>query len=209
MLDSGLRVSEVVGIALDDVDFADGSVRIRHGKGGKERTVPIGSTVRRHLWKYVSESRPEPLAATVDRLFLSSQGLPLTKTGAQQMVRRLGRKAGLTGVRCSPHTFRHSFAKNYLMNGGDVFSLQRILGHSDLSTVRLYLNLFSCDLKAQHNRFSPVDNLAASRSAPVVRSRRPPTSRRQPPRADRRDPWEHSTRRDHSGLDKRAADDIG
>jgi len=181
MLDCGLRVSEVVGIALDDLDLSSGSVRIRHAKGGKERTVPIGSTVQRHLWRYTGQDRPQPLAATVDSLFLTANGLPLTKTGVQQMVRRLGRRAGITGVRCSPHVFRHTFAKNYLMNGGDVFSLQRILGHSDLSTVRLYLNLFSCDLKAQHNRFSPVDNLAASRIAPVVRSRRPPTNRSQQP----------------------------
>ena len=58
------------------------------------------------------------------------------------------------------HTFRHTFAKNYLLNGGDVFSLQKILGHSSLASMRLYLNLFAADVKKQHMRFSPVDNMA-------------------------------------------------
>ena len=79
------------------------------------------------------------------------------------MLRRYGQKASITGVRCSPHTFRHTFAKNYLMNGGDIFSLQKILGHSSLASVRVYLNLFATDVKKQHLRFSPVDNLAQSR----------------------------------------------
>ena len=76
------------------------------------------------------------------------------------MVRRYGRRAGIEGVRCSPHTFRHTFARNYLLNGGDIFSLQKILGHTSLASVRAYLNLFAVDIKAQHRRFSPVDNFA-------------------------------------------------
>jgi integrase/recombinase XerD len=93
-------------------------------------------------------------------LFLSERGLPLTESGIQQMLRRYSRKAGISGVRCSPHTFRHTFAKNYLLNGGDVFSLQKILGHSSLASVRTYLNLFANDIKTQHQRFSPVDTMA-------------------------------------------------
>ena len=91
----------------------------------------------------------------VPRLFLSDKGLPLTRNGIQQMIRRMGRKAGITGVRCSPHTLRHSFAKHYLLNGGDIFSL---------ASVRIYLNLFAADVKKQHQRFSPVDNLAQTSS---------------------------------------------
>ena len=87
------------------------------------------------------------------------------------MLRRCGRQAGITGVRCSPHTLRHTFAKNYLLNGGDIFSLQRILGHSSLASVRTYLNLFDGDLKKQHRRFSPVDNMAQNRGLyPFLRS---------------------------------------
>ena len=162
MLDSGIRVSELVNIDLGDVDLAAGHIRITGAKGGTERIVPIGSLVQKSLWKYMNCFRPRPLTQAVTKLFLSDKGLPLTRNGIQQMLTRYGRRAGLTGVRCSPHTFRHSFAKNYLLNGGDIFSLQKILGHSSLASVRMYLNLFATDIKKQHQRFSPVDNLAAN-----------------------------------------------
>jgi len=160
MLDSGLRVSELRDIDLKDIDLSGGLIKIRTGKGGKERIVPIGSLMQKSLWKYINHFRPEPLTGNVTKLFLSDRGLPLTESGIQQMLRRYGRRAGIDGVRCSPHTLRHTFAKNYLLNGGDVFSLQKILGHSSLASVRMYINLFTPDIKRQHQRFSPVDNLA-------------------------------------------------
>ena len=164
MLDCGIRVSELVNIDIADVDLEAGTIWIRFGKGGKERLVPVGSVVQRVLWKYINHFRPHPVSEKITRLFLSLDGLPLTRNGVQQMLRRCGKKAGVSGVRCSPHTLRHTFAKNYLMNGGDIFSLQRILGHSSLASVRIYLNLFATDLKTQHRRFSPVDNMAENRN---------------------------------------------
>ena len=161
-LDSGLRVSELVNIEIEDVSLPEGHVKIRHAKGARERFVPIGSVVQKHLWRYINMHR-RPMTDRITRLFLSETGLPLTKSGIQQMLRRCGRQAGLNGVRCSPHTFRHTFAKNYLLNGGDIFSLQRILGHSSLASVRMYLNLVAADVKKQHRRFSPVDNMAENR----------------------------------------------
>ena len=135
-----------------------------------QQYVPIGSVAQKFLWKYINTSRPEPLAPQVTRLLLNERGLPLTKNGVQQMLRRYGRKAGITGVRCSPHTFRHTFARNYLLNGGDIFSLQKILGHSSLASVRIYLNLFATDVKKQHRQFSPVDNMAENPSIyPLLR----------------------------------------
>ncbi|GAH01677.1 unnamed protein product, partial [marine sediment metagenome] len=125
MLDSGLRVSECRDIQLNDVDLENGSIRIRRGKGGKERIIPIGSLVQKTLWRYMNHARPQPLTTQVTSLFLSDRGLSLTKSGIQQIVRRYGKRAGISGVRCSPHTFRHTFAKNYLLNGGDIFSLQK------------------------------------------------------------------------------------
>jgi integrase/recombinase XerD len=162
MLDSGIRVSEAVNIDLVHINLGEGYIKISGAKGGKERIVPIGSLVQRTLWKYINNSRPQPLTEKVTKLFLSDKRLPLTRNGIQQMVRRCGSRAGLTGVRCSPHTFRHTFAKNYLLNGGDIFSLQKILGHASLASVRLYVNLFAGDIKRQHQRFSPVDNLAVN-----------------------------------------------
>jgi integrase/recombinase XerD len=170
-LDSGLRVSELVAIEIDDVNLPEGYIIIRQGKGSKERVIPIGSIVQKSLWKYINLYRPKALTDNVTGLFLTGSGLPLTRNGVQQMMRRLARRAGITGVRCSPHTFRHTFSKRYLTNGGDVLSLQRILGHSSLASVRIYLNLFACDIKKQHQRFSPVDRMADSRSiSSVIRS---------------------------------------
>lgn len=74
-----------------------------------------------------------------------------------RLVANYGRQAGLKGVRCSPHTLRHTMAKNFLLNGGDLFSLQKILGHRSLDVVRLYVNLASEDVKIQHRKHSPVD----------------------------------------------------
>jgi len=164
LLDAGLRISELVGIELDDVNLADGYLKIRLGKGKRERLVPIGSIVQKALWRYINRYRTRPLTGKITRLFLNDRGLPLTRNGVQQMLRRYGKRAGITGVRCSPHTFRHTFAKKYLLNGGDIFSLQNILGHSSLASVRIYLNLFSIDIKKKHLCFSPVDNMAENRS---------------------------------------------
>ena len=164
LLDTGIRVSELVGIDLNDVNLTEGYIKIRYAKGGKERLIPIGSLVQKSLWRYTNSYRPKPLTQKVTRLFLSNHGVPLTRSGVQQMIRRYGKRANIDGVRCSPHTFRHSFSKHYLLNGGDIFSLQRILGHSSLASVRNYLNLFTVDIKKQHQRFSPVDNLAENRS---------------------------------------------
>ena len=172
LLDSGIRVSELVNIDIDDVNLAEGYIKIGKAKGNKERLVPIGSLVQKSLWKYINRYRPQPITVKVTKLFLSKYGVPLTKSGVQQMLRRYGKRAGINSVRCSPHVFRHSFAKNYLLNGGDIFSLQRILGHSSLSSVRIYLNLFATDIKKQHQRFSPVDNLVEDRRIHMlIRSR--------------------------------------
>ncbi len=159
LLDSGIRVSELVNINHEDVNLAEGWIKIKVGKGGKERIVPVGSVVQKSLWKYINHFRPQPLTQKVTRLFLSDDGLPLTRSGIQQMLRRCGKRAGISGVRCSPHTFRHTFAKSYLINGGDIFSLQKILGHTSLASVRTYLNLFGTDIKKQHQKYSPADNL--------------------------------------------------
>jgi site-specific recombinase XerD len=153
LLDTGVRVSELVHVDMEDVDLEEGSVRIRISKGRRERIVPIGSLVQKALWKYVHSGRPKPLTQQITMLFLSDKGLPLTRSGIQQLLRRYGRRAGITSTRVSPHTFRHTFARNYLLNGGDIFSLQKILGHSSLASVRVYLNLFAADVKKQHLRF--------------------------------------------------------
>ena len=158
LLDTGLRVSELTGLKLNDTNLNERSLRVR-GKGGKERVVPIGATVQRAIARYINRYRPAPANQFAEYLFLTRAGEPLTANRIESIVETCAKKSGMAGVRCSPHTFRHTFAISYLRNGGDVFSLQRILGHSTLDMVRNYINLAQSDLQAAHLRCSPVDNM--------------------------------------------------
>ena len=153
LLDTGLRISEVVSIKEQDIDWNRNSIRVM-GKGSKERVVPFGRTVKRALLAYLK--RRGHIVGN-DHIFVSELGDPLWREPVRRNIRKYGARAGLTGVRCSPHTFRHTFACNWIRNGGDVFSLQRILGHSTMHTVRLYVNLADSDLEAAHLKWSPVD----------------------------------------------------
>jgi site-specific recombinase XerD len=161
LLDTGIRLSELVTLEVGRIDFGQ-SCFLVEGEGGKERLVPFGTEVRRALRRYVGSYRPEPVHWETREVFLTVRGLPLKARGVQSMVTRLGERAGIVGTRCSPHTFRHTFARQYLMCGGDVFSLQRILGHTSLEVVKLYVNLEAGDIAQQHRKFSPVDRLRQS-----------------------------------------------
>jgi site-specific recombinase XerD len=125
LLDTGLRLAEVTSLRVGDLR-PEGSIRVL-GKGSKERIVPIGTTARRALLGYVAGRDP---VGPADPLFIGRYGAPLSRRGIQYAIARLGRRAGV-GTRSSPHTFRHTFARGYIINGGDVFSLQQILGSRD------------------------------------------------------------------------------
>lgn len=156
LLDTGLRLGELVRLSVGDVDLIEGRCRVM-GKGAKERVVPIGGRTRRALRAWIVTRRR---VADPDPLFISRRGGRLTPRAVQQLVRRLAVAAGVS-TRCSPHILRHSFARAFLANGGDVFSLQRILGHSpsSLQVTRRYVQLLDDDLRAVHRRVSPVDRL--------------------------------------------------
>lgn len=157
LLDTGVRLSEAAGLRVRDLDLIEGRCRVL-GKGSRERLVPIGRKARRAIRQsLVRRGRTAPDAP----LFVGLDGRPLAAHGIQQIVRRLKGRAGLTS-RCSPHVLRHTFARSFLQNGGDVFSLQRILGHSptSLQVTRRYVDLLDDDLRAVHRNASPVDRLA-------------------------------------------------
>jgi site-specific recombinase XerD len=158
LLDTGIRVTELTDLNLENVSLLQRSLKIS-GKGNKERTVPIGMSVQRAIAKYINKYRPHPVYPLSDNLFLNKYGMPLTPNRIQSIIEGYSRKACITGVRASPHTFRHTFAVSYLRNGGDVFTLQRILGHETLDMVRNYIYLAKYDLQETHLRCSPVDNL--------------------------------------------------
>ncbi len=157
-LDTGLRLSELAHLQIDDIDIARSQLCVM-GKGAKERVAPFGTQTRRTLHRYMQAFRFPPLPEHEHDLFTTESGTPLKVSAVKTCIRRLRQTAGITGVRCSPHTFRHTFAKNYLLNGGDVFSLQRILGHSSLEMVRLYVNLADSEVNHLYRAHSPIDNL--------------------------------------------------
>jgi site-specific recombinase XerD len=156
-LDTGLRLSELINLRLSRVDLAQGEMTIL-GKGSKERKVPIGSQAKKALVDYLSRERPEPdNPQDADRVYLSADGRPITQETVEKVFQRIKKVADLP--RFHPHICRHTFSVRYLVNGGDVFSLQKILGHSSLEMTRKYVNLASGDVKDKHRRFSPMDNL--------------------------------------------------
>ena len=160
MLDSGLRISEVTGLRTAELELDAGWLKVL-GKGGKERIVPFGTATQRALWRYQHHYRPEPLGPDV-YFFLTLDGRPLGRSALTQAIKRTAMRSGVT--RLHPHLCRHTFATRYLINGGDVFSLQQILGHSTLEMVRRYVNLASAHVAVQHRKFSPMDRIAGTRA---------------------------------------------
>ncbi len=157
LLDTGIRLSEFINLTIQQMDISQSCFRIM-GKGNKERIVPFGSQVAKVLIKYMTKYRPEPVTPRVTQVLLSEEGYPMKKRELESVITRLGKRAGISGVRCSPHTFRHSFARQFLVNGGNIFALQKLLGHSSLQVVRIYVNLVEGDIAEQHRKYSPVDN---------------------------------------------------
>lgn len=155
ILDTGLRLAEVVALRRDQIDFQNNILRVL-GKGRKERTTPIGHATRRALEAYAQVRGSGGVL-----FFLARSGRPLRRRYLQGALKRYGRRAGIEGVRVSPHSLRHTFAIQYVKNGGDAFSLQAILGHASLDMVRNYVNLARRDVAEQHGKFSPMAWLAA------------------------------------------------
>ena len=155
-LDNGLRASELADMAIGQLDLKKGFCKIT-GKGDKERIVPIGDFVRMTLWNYLDRIRPEPAAADCDKLFLSPSGRPITANTIKLVFSRLSKSSGVE--RLHAHLCRHTFAINYLLNGGDIFSLKEILGHTTLEMVNHYLHFTRSQLTAQHHKYSPMDKL--------------------------------------------------
>ncbi len=155
MLDTGLRLSEALGLRRDKIDWPASRVYV-NGKGDKERAVPFGAAVKKALWDY-SQWRGD--VAGQDIFFLDQFGGQICSRHIQIMLKRYGKSAGIEGVRVSPHTMRHTFATQYILNGGDAFSLQAMLGHSTLEMVKIYVRLANRDVALQHQRYSPIDKL--------------------------------------------------
>ena len=152
LLDTGLRAEELCSLLISDYDTKRGSITVRHGKGDKPRTVYLGDVSRKHLWRYLA-SRP----ATQPRspLFASRKGGKLDGGGVRRLIIRLGVRCGVPDA--TLHRFRHTFALNFIRNGGNLFALQDLLGHASLEMVRRYARLAESDLQAAQQRASVAD----------------------------------------------------
>ena len=151
---SGMRVSELVSLNVDDVDIVGGYVRC-FGKGSKERQIPIYPQAARSVVEYVKETRPR-LAAEGDEkaLFLNHRGERLTRQGLWQILKGYAKAAGL-GKQVTPHTLRHSFATHMLNGGADLRSVQELLGHANISTTQIYTYLTSEHVRETYNKSHP------------------------------------------------------
>ncbi len=159
LVDTGLRAMELCKLQIGDIDLKTGRVEVKHGviggaKGGKGRTVYLGKIVRRALWRYLSEREDEnDLDAPV---FLAQNGRPFNPNSLRQLIKGIADRSDVKNA--YPHKFRHTFAITYLRSGGDIFTLQALLGHSSLDMVRHYAQIAEVDVAQAHRKASPADN---------------------------------------------------
>ena len=158
LLDTGLRLSEALGLRLCDLDLHNGTMRVL-GKGSKERLVGFSPVMEHHLRRYLT--RREVALAGIGKadsvwLFPNQQGDKGGSKGYQMRLKRYGEAAAITRVRVSPHTFRHTFALWFVRNGGSPFHLQKILGHASLDMSRRYCELANVDFLASQRELSPL-----------------------------------------------------
>lgn len=159
LLDTGLRATELCSLTVEDVDLKTGKVNVRHGvgggaKGGKGRVTYLGKVARKAVWRYLAtrEDGSDPKAP----IFISAGDRPFNRDSLRILIRRLGERVQIAHVH--PHKFRHTFAITYLRSGGDVFTLQSLLGHGSLDMVRHYAQIAGVDVENAHRKASPVDN---------------------------------------------------
>ena len=170
---TAVRVAELRGFDVDDIDTEQGYARVRCGKGGKDRVVPVGTLACELCDSYLAEIRPALLDrrrsdSGVDALILSQYGARLGTLGINKLIRRQAKKAGLSAS-ITAHTFRHSCATHMLRGGANVRHLQEMLGHRRVTSTEIYTRVTITDLKEAHGKFHPRARLLESE---VRRSKR-------------------------------------
>ncbi|WP_055107710.1 site-specific tyrosine recombinase [Paenibacillus ihumii] len=157
---TGIRVSELIALNVQDVDTSMKFVRC---SGGKERIIPMGTVTAEWLERYMAESRPVLLGVSGgEALFPNARGDRLTRQGFWKIIKKYGREAGIA-TDITPHTLRHSFAVHLLEGGADVKSVQEMLGHADMVTVQKYLSHRKPNLKSVYDAFHPRGSRQASK----------------------------------------------
>ena len=153
MYGTGLRVSELVSLTLNDIDSTNCIIRIM-GKGSKEREIPLGEYSIYYLNKYL-EVRSSMLKGNDDnKLFLNNHGRGMTRQGFFKNLKKILKEKGLN-TDISPHTLRHSFATHLLNRGADLRSIQEMLGHSDISTTKIYTHVSDDKVSSDYKKYHP------------------------------------------------------
>jgi integrase/recombinase XerD len=151
---TGLRVSELVSLQLQQIDFQGNYLTVK-GKGAKMRAVPFGQWARNKLLTYMKQVRPRLLKGRPSPfVFTTRSGKPLSRQGFWKLIRRHALAAGIE-KKVTPHTLRHSFATHLVEGGADLRSVQSMLGHADISTTQIYTHVNGARLKEVHRRFHP------------------------------------------------------
>lgn len=153
LLAVGCRLNSLINIKIEDIDFSNNMVYLKTTKNRKPLIIPLSETIIPILKEYINIRKGE----NEDYLFCTAFGTQVNRNTISGNLRSYNRKRGvtITGI----HRFRHTFAKNWILNGGDIFRLQKILGHSDMEVVRNYVNMFTNDLQKDFNEFNPLENI--------------------------------------------------
>ncbi|WP_342432195.1 site-specific tyrosine recombinase XerD [Neobacillus sp. FSL H8-0543] len=152
---TGIRVTELINIDLENVHLTMGYVRV-NGNGKKERIIPVGKTATEAVKLYLEHGRSHFISAKHhdNALFLNHQGKRLTRQGYWKILKGLTKEAGID-KELTPHTLRHSFAAHLLENGADLSAVQEMLGHADISTTQIYTNVTKTRIKDVYSKFHP------------------------------------------------------
>ena len=153
MYAAGLRVSELVGLKVDDIHLKE-TFLLSRGKGGKERIVPVGRAAVDAVRTFLAEGRPKLVRKPTEVLFLTRLGGPFTRQGFWKMLRAYARSAGLA-AKVHPHVLRHSFATHLLERGADLRAVQAMLGHSQIATTQIYTHVSRERLRKAYDQFHP------------------------------------------------------
>ena len=157
MYATGIRVSELVNLKLQDVDLSQDIIRT-FGKGSKERVIPIGDYAKEYLEKYIYEYRGSMLKKEASEyLFLNNHGKKMSRQGFFKIIKKIAFEKGIN-KELSPHTLRHSFASHLLKYGADLRTIQELLGHSDITTTQVYTHITNEELKKNYNEYHPHGN---------------------------------------------------
>ena len=153
LLGTGCRISTALSVKIGDIDFAEGVISLKKTKNRKQQLIPLSHTLSDVLRAYLAVRG----GSSDDYLFCTETGTKGDKSTWQKLVRRYNRKRGVEKTGC--HLFRHTFAKHWILSGGDIFRLQKILGHSSIEVTKEYLSMFDADVMLDFERFNPLDQL--------------------------------------------------